>query len=148
MKIAIIGLPQSGKTTVFNALTGGSAETGNFTTGRLEPNIASVKVPDERVSALSRLYEPEKTTFAEVQYVDIGGLEGVSSQREAIPSAVMSYLGTADAFLHVVRCFADETVPHPKGGVDPRRDRDELEQELILSDLIVIESPASTSPSP
>ena len=139
MKIAIIGLPQSGKTTVFNALTGGSAETGNFSSGRLEPNIASVKVPDERVSSLSRLYNPRKTTLAEVQYVDIGGLEGANERREAIPAEVMTYLGTADAFLQVVRSFDDDSVPHPMGTVDPRRDRDALEQELILSDLVVIE---------
>ncbi len=139
MKIAIIGLPQSGKTTVFNALTGGSAETGNFSSGRLEPNIASVKVPDERVSALSRLYNPRKTTFAEVQYVDIGGLEGAGERRDTIPPEVMTYLGTADAFLHVVRSFEDDSVPHPKGTVAPERDRVALEQELLLSDQVVVE---------
>ncbi len=139
MKIAIIGLPNSGKTTVFNALTGGSAETSSFSTGRLEPNLAAVKVPDARVDALSRIYHPKKTTYAEVQYLDIGGFEGKSEKRESLPTEMLSQIGNADALLHVVRSFRNADVPHPLESVDPGRDAERLEQELILSDLIVIE---------
>lgn len=139
MKIAIIGLPNSGKTTVFNALTGGSAETSSYSSGRLEPNLASVKVPDGRVDALSRIYSPKKTTYAEVQYLDIGGFEGKVEKRDALPSEMLNHIGNADALLHVVRRFRDDSVPHPLDSVDPKRDMELLEQELILSDLIVIE---------
>jgi GTP-binding protein YchF len=139
MKIAIIGLPNSGKTTVFNALTRGTAETSSFSTGRLEPNLAAVKVPDSRVDALSRIYNPKKTTYAEVQYVDIGGFEGQADKREALPSEMLNQIGNADALLHVVRSFQDAEVPHPLESINPRRDEERLEQELILSDLIVIE---------
>ena len=139
MKIAIIGLPNCGKTTVFNALTGGSAETSNFSSGRLEPNLASVKVPDPRVDALSRIYNPKKTTYAEVQYLDIGGFEGRPGKREALPVEMLNQIGNADALLHVVRSFRDDSVPHPLDSVDPKRDIERLEQELILSDLIITE---------
>lgn len=139
MKIAIIGLPNSGKTTVFNALTGGTAETSSFSTGRLEPNLAAVKVPDPRVDTLSRIYNPKKTTYAEVQYLDIGGFEGKADKRDALPPEMLNQIGNADALLHVVRSFRDADVPHPLESVDPRRDAERLEQELVLSDLIVIE---------
>jgi len=139
MKIAIIGLPNSGKTTVFNALTGGAAETAAFSSGRVEPNLAAVRVPDARVDALSRIYNPRKTTYAEVQYVDIGGFQGSEARRDTIPPEIMTYIGTADAFLHVVRCFENPEVPHPLDSVDPARDISRLDQELILSDLVVVE---------
>lgn len=139
MKIAIIGLPNSGKTTVFNALTGGSAETSSFSSGRLEPNLAAVKVPDSRIEALSRIYHPKKTTYAEVQYLDIGGIEGRAEKREELPVETLNQIGNADALLHVVRSFENADVPHPLDTVEPQRDVERLEQELILSDLIIIE---------
>jgi ribosome-binding ATPase len=138
MKIAIIGLPNSGKTTVFNALTRGQAETAAFSSGKIEPNQASVKVPDPRLDVLKDLYKPKKVTHAEVQYVDIGGLEG-GDRQAGIPPEVINYIGTADAFLVVVRAFASDPVPHPAGNIDPARDLTTVEDELILSDLLVVD---------
>src|SRR5690606_17484866 len=126
-----------GKTTVFNALTGGKAPTSTFTSGRLEPNVASVKVPDRRLEVLNDLYQPRKLTPAEVQYVDIGGFSG--SEKGEIPGEILHFVGTADALLHVVRAFQDERVPHPAGSVDVERDIESLELELIFSDLATIE---------
>jgi GTP-binding protein YchF len=140
MKIAIIGLPNSGKTTVFNALTHGSAETTVFPSGHLEPNIANVKVPDQRVDALASLYNPKRVTRAEVQYVDIGGFKGSKESRGAVPTEVLHYIGTADALLHVVRAFEDTAMPHPAGSVNPERDLEAIELELILSDLLTVEN--------
>lgn len=139
MKIAIIGLPNSGKTSVFNALTRGTAETASFSSGRLEPNLATVKVPDARLGVLNEIYSPKKLTAAEVQYVDIGGFSGAGKREDAVPSEVLHYIGTADAFLHVIRAFEDEKVPHPSGSVDIKRDWANLELELIFSDLAIVE---------
>lgn len=139
MKIAIIGLPNSGKTSVFNALTRGTAETASFSSGRLEPNLATVKVPDTRLGVLDEIYTPKKLTAAEVQYVDIGGFSGAGKREDAVPPEVLHYIGTADAFLHVIRAFEDEKVPHPSGCVDVKRDFANLELELIFSDLAIVE---------
>ena len=138
MKIAIIGLPNSGKTTVFNALTGGTAETAAFSSGRLEPTLASVKVPDPRLDVLARMYEPRKVTPAEVQYIDVPGFKGKGQGTELSPE-LLGYLGTADALLHVVRTFHSERVPHPWGEVNPQADLSGLDLELILFDLRVVE---------
>ena len=139
MKVAIIGLPNSGKTTVFNALTRASAETATFSSGRLEPNIAMVKVPDTRLEKLNEIYRPRKLTSAEVQYVDIGGLGGIEQRNEGLAPELLNYAGTADALLHVVRAFDDDRVPHPSGSVDVARDVAAVDAELMLADLILIE---------
>jgi hypothetical protein len=139
MKIAIIGLANSGKTTVFNALTGGSAETAAFSSGQLEPNLATVKVPDPRLDVLAEMFKPRKTTPADVQYVDVAGITSSKRQGEGLPPALLNYISTADALLHVVRAFADETVPHPEGSVDAARDIEALDLELVFSDLAIIE---------
>ena len=139
MKVAIIGLPNSGKTTVFNALTRASAETATFSSGRLEPNIAMVKVPDTRLENLNEIYRPKKLTSAEVQYVDIGGLGGTEQRDEGLAPELLNVAGTADALLHVVRAFDDERVPHPSGGVDIARDVAAVDTELMLADLLLIE---------
>lgn len=139
MKVAIIGLPNSGKTTVFNALTRASAETAIFSSGRLEPNIAMVKVPDTRLEKLNEIYRPKKLTSAEVQYVDIGGLGGTEQRDEGLAPELLNFAGTADALLHVVRVFDDDRVPHPSGGVDVARDVKALDAELMLADLLLIE---------
>ena len=138
MKMAIIGLPNSGKTTVFNALTRGNAETTNYASGQLEPNISTVKVPDQRLDRLAEMFKPRKLTPADVQYVDIGGISG-ERQSSGLPGALLNYIQGADAFLHVVRAFADETVPHPQGSVDVLRDVSTLDLELIFSDMSIIE---------
>ncbi|MEY3989444.1 MAG: hypothetical protein RI985_525 [Chloroflexota bacterium] len=138
MKIAIIGLANSGKTTVFNALTRGTAETAAYSSGQLEPNIATVKVPDSRLDELARIFKPRKITATDVQYVDVAGMSG-GGNRSGLPPAVLNYISGADALLHVVRAFEDNTVPHPDGGVDFRRDIESVDLELIFSDLAIIE---------
>ncbi len=139
MKVAIIGLPNSGKTTVFNALTRASAETATFSSRRLEPNIAMVKVPDTRLQELNEIYRPKKLTSAEVQYVDIGGLGGTEQRDEGLAPELLNVAGTADALLHVVRAFDDDRVPHPSGGVNVARDVAAVDAELMLADLLLIE---------
>lgn len=139
MKIAIIGLPNSGKTTVFNALTRQIVETAAFSSGRLEPNLASVKVPDPRLQALANIYKPRKTTAAEVQYVDVNGFRAGEAREKELSPEILGYIGAADALLHVVRSFEDDRVAHPMGSVGPRRDQDQVELELNFSDLMIIE---------
>jgi len=133
MKIGIIGLPNSGKTTVFNALTGGNAETAAYSSGQLEPNLATVKVPDERLNVLAQMYKPKKTTFADVQYIDVAGLSG-ERKGGGLPPAFLNYIAQVDALLHVVRAFTDSTVPHPADSVDVRRDIETVDLELMFSD--------------
>ena len=137
MKIAIIGLANSGKTTVFNALTRGTAETAAYSSGQLEPNIATVKVPDRRLDELVRMFKPRKLTPTDVQYVDVAGMSG--GNKSGLPPAVLNYISGADAFLHVVRAFEDSSVPHPDGSIDFRRDIEAVDLELAFSDLAIIE---------
>ncbi len=138
MRIALIGLANSGKTTVFNALTGSTIETAAYSSGQIEPNLALVKVPDERLEVLTQMYTPRKTTYADVQYVDVAGISS-DTPGQGLPPALLNYISTADALLHVVRAFSDETVPHPAGTVDPARDVATLDLELAFSDLGIIE---------
>ncbi|MBV9789094.1 MAG: redox-regulated ATPase YchF [Chloroflexi bacterium] len=138
MKIGIIGLPNSGKTTVFNALTGGTAETAAYSSGQLEPNLATVKVPDERLNKLSEMYKPKKITFADVQYIDVAGLSG-DRKGGGLPAAFLNYIAQVDALLHVVRAFEDATVPHPEESVNPARDIETVDLELMFSDMAIIE---------
>ncbi|GAC1640920.1 MAG: redox-regulated ATPase YchF [Herpetosiphon sp.] len=138
MKIGIIGLPNSGKTTVFNALTGGTAPTTVFSSAQIEPNLATVKVPDERLVALAEMYHPKKTTFADVQYTDVAGMSGTAKSGGLAP-AVLNYLAQVDALLHVVRVFEDAAVPHPHDSVNPQRDIEAVDLEMAFSDLAIIE---------
>src|SRR5262245_4970662 len=139
MKIAIIGLPNSGKTTVFNALTRGTAETTAYASGQLEPNVATVKVPDGRLAVLTRMFNPKKNTPADVQYVDVGGLSSGARQSGGLPPALLNFIGGADALLHVARAFDDDAVAHPEGSVDLARDVEAVDLELAFSDLGIIE---------
>jgi len=132
MKTAIIGLPMTGKTSLFTILTGVHQETRIGSTA-VRTGIA--KVPDARLEALAKLFEPNKTTFATVEYVD---MPSISKETLRDPGAMAS-LRNVDAFAHVLRLFADQSVPHEKGSVDPLRDMEDLETELILSDFVVIE---------
>ncbi len=137
MKLGIIGLPQSGKTTLFNALTRGNQPTG-MASGKLEVHTAVVDVPDPRVDRLAEMFKPKKTIYAKVTYADIAGLEG-SAAKTGISGALLNQLTQMDGFIQVVRCFEDENVPHPAGSVDPLRDLASMESELILNDLISVE---------
>jgi GTP-binding protein YchF len=137
MKLGIIGLPQSGKTTIFNALTRGNTPT-TASAGRIEIHQAVVDVPDPRVDKLSAMFKPRKTIYAKVTYADIAGLEA-GAAKTGISGQLLNQLAQMDGFIHVVRCFADENVPHPSGSVDPARDADSMESELLLNDLITVE---------
>lgn len=137
MKLGIIGFPQSGKTTIFNALTRGHAPT-TASAGRLEVHTAVVDVPDPRVDALSALFKPRKTIYAKVTYADIAGLEA-GAAKSGISGPLLNQLTQMDGLIHVVRCFPDENVPHPFGSVDPQRDIDSMNAELMLNDLIAVE---------
>ena len=139
MKMAIIGLGNSGKTTVFNALTRGTAETAAYSSGQLEPNLATVRVPDSRLDVLAAMFHPKKVTPADVQYVDVAGMSSGASKGSGLPAALLNYLSGADALLHVVRAFRDESVPHPEGEIDPRRDIESVDLELTFADLGIIE---------
>jgi len=142
MRIGIIGLPNSGKTTIFNVLTGGSAPTAAYAGGTFQVNTAIVNVPDARVDALSKMYNPPKTVYARVEYADIAGLSGAEDKdrRTTLSGELMNAIANNDALLHVVRVFADETVPHPLETIDPARDIANLDAELSLSDLSKIEN--------
>jgi hypothetical protein len=135
MQVTIVGLPGSGKTTVFNALTGGHAETGGFSGGRAAPNVSVVKVPDERLDRLAQQFKPKKTTHADVTYVDVAIPAGAAREGTVNPD-VLAQIRNADALLHVARAFDDPANPVP---ADPWRDVDELDLEFTVADLAVIE---------
>lgn len=138
MQIAIIGLPNSTKTTVFNALTRGDLETNAFSTGQFEVHTAVVDVPDMRIDRLSAMFKPRKTIYAKVTYADIAGLaKGVSEG--GLSGLLLNTLSQSDALLHVVRAFEDPNVPHVEDSINPRRDVEILDGELLLSDLIIVE---------
>jgi len=136
MKTAIIGLANSGKTTVFNALTGLNLEVTTFPTPAGDPHTGMVKVPDARITRLSEMFRPKKTTHATVEYIDYLGLtKGDQEQNRK----VFDLIRDADAIVHVVRAFEDEAIVHPLGSVDPRRDAETVELEMIFGDLELVE---------
>ncbi len=139
MELGIIGLPTSGKTTIFNALTHSHIPTSAASLGKMELHRAIVDVPDRRVNALSELFQPRKTTYAKVTYLDIAGLEeGIG--KSGISGQLRNQIATVDAFVHVVRAFENPLVPHPLGSVAPQRDLDLLHSEMLLVDLLTIEN--------
>jgi hypothetical protein len=138
MRLGIIGLPNSGKTTIFNALTRQNLPTGAATSGQFEVHTAVVNVPDARVDRLKAMYNPRKTIYATVTYADIGGLDkGISEG--GLKGQFRNELAQADGFVHVVRAFEDPTVPHPYVDVDPQRDVEIIDSEFLLSDLVTVE---------
>jgi GTP-binding protein YchF len=137
MKLGIIGLPQSGKTTIFNAITRGNTPT-TASAGRIEIHNAVVDVPDPRVTKLSGMFKPKKTIYAKVTYADIAGLEA-GSAKSGISGQLLNQLNQMDGLLLVVRCFTDENVMHPNGSIDPKRDAESMLGELLLNDLIAVE---------
>lgn len=136
MKIAIMGLGNSGKTTIFNALTGMSLDTTLYATVSTEPHFGVVKVPDNRIEVLSDIYKPKKITYATVEYIDFMGLtKGDMEQNRK----VFDFIKDADAVVHVVRSFREDAVVHPMGGIDPVRDAQTVELEMIFGDLELVE---------
>ncbi len=137
MKVGIVGFARSGKTTVFNALTGAQAQVGAF--GARDANLAVLKVPDERVDRLSEIHKPKKITYAEFQFLDIAPNESAADAK-ALDSAALTTLKNVDALVHVVRCFENDQVMHPLKSVDPTRDCTSLEEEFQIVDLLIIEN--------
>ena len=139
MEVCIIGLPKSGKTTIFNVLTRGKADTATYIATTMAPNIGISKVPEPRLQVLDKIFHPKKVTPAEVKYVDIVGIAKDFGKGEGISGQFLNYLSNADALIHVVRAFDNENVPHIDGTIDPKRDIATMNLELIFSDLAIIE---------
>ncbi|MEJ2207673.1 MAG: redox-regulated ATPase YchF [Anaerolineae bacterium] len=139
MQIGIIGLPNSTKTTIFNALTHSQVETAAYSSGQVETHTATVRVPDPRIDRLSAMFQPRKTTYAQIQYNDIAGLRVGIGREGGLSGPLRNILAGNDAFLHVVRAFEDENVPHPGDSVNPSRDLEALDFELLFSDLLIVE---------
>jgi GTP-binding protein YchF len=138
MKAGIIGLPLCGKTTLFNVLTKRNVHTGGYD-AESEPHIGIVKVPDERVDILSTIFEPKKTTYASVEYVDVAGLTKGSTQEGGLGSQLLAHIRNVDVIIHVVRTFTSDRIPVPEGGINPLQDIETINLELMLADLGVIE---------
>ena len=135
MKIGIVGLPNVGKSTLFNAITKAGAECANYPFCTIEPNIGVVAVPDERLMGLAAMHQPQKVTPATVEFVDIAGLVKGASQGEGLGNKFLAHIREVDAILHVVRCFTEDNIVHVEGSLDPRRDVEIINLELILADL-------------
>lgn len=139
MKLGIVGLPNVGKSTLFNSMTRAKAESANYPFCTIDPNVGVVAVPDPRLKALSDLYRSEKLTPAVIEFVDIAGLVKGASKGEGLGNQFLSNIREVDAIIHVVRCFDDDNVIHVDGSVDPLRDIETIRLELIFSDLDVLE---------
>lgn len=139
MKLGMVGLPNVGKSTLFNALTNAGAESANYPFCTIEPNVGIVSVPDERLDKLAEMYHPEKFTPATLEFVDIAGLVKGASKGEGLGNKFLSHIREVDAIVHVVRCFEDPNITHVDGSIDPIRDIETISLELIFSDIEVIE---------
>ena len=139
MRIGIVGLPNVGKSTLFNAITKAGAEAANYPFCTIEPNIGVVTVPDNRIDRLSEMYNPEKTTYAVIEFYDIAGLVKGASKGEGLGNKFLSHIREADSIVHVVRCFDDSNVVHVEGSVDPVRDIETINLELVFSDMETLE---------
>jgi GTP-binding protein YchF len=139
LKLGIVGLPNVGKSTLFNALTAAGADAANYPFCTVEPNVGMVEVPDPRLTRLAEIVQPKKTVPAVVQFVDIAGLVKGAADGEGLGNKFLSNIRETDAIVHVVRCFDDPDVTHVMGAVDPLRDREVIEFELAVADLGVVE---------
>jgi GTP-binding protein YchF len=137
-KLVILGLPSSGKTIVFNALTRADAPTGGFSSANDEPNLATVKVPDPRLDLLTEMFKPQRKVQADVQYLDVAGIAKGMAEK-GMSGQLLGHLQQADALVHVVRAFEDADLQHPDGSVDPARDIETMDLEFAFSDLAIIE---------
>ena len=139
MKIGIVGLPNVGKSTMFNAITNAGAECANYPFCTIEPNVGVVPVPDERLDKLTQMYNPQKTTHAIVEFVDIAGLVKGASHGEGLGNKFLSHIREVDAICEVVRCFEDPNVVHVEGSIEPVRDIDTINLELVLADMETVQ---------
>ena len=139
MKLGIVGLPNVGKSTLFNAITNAGAEAANYPFCTIEPNIGIVPVPDERLNALAKMHNPEKLTHAVLEFVDIAGLVKGASRGEGLGNKFLSHIREVDAVVHVVRCFESGDIVHVDGDVNPMRDLETINLELVYSDIEILE---------
>ena len=139
MKLGMVGLPNVGKSTLFNALTNAGAESANYPFCTIEPNVGVVSVPDERLNFLDEMYHPKKFTPAVLEFVDIAGLVKGASKGEGLGNKFLSNIREVDAIVHVVRCFEDSNIVHVDGSIGPRRDIETINLELIFSDIEILE---------
>ena len=139
MKLGIVGLPNVGKSTLFNSLTKAGAESANYPFCTIDPNVGVVAVPDERLGKLAALYDSVKITPAVIEFVDIAGLVKGASKGEGLGNQFLANIREVDAIVHVVRCFEDGNVIHVDGSIDPLRDIETINLELIFSDIEILE---------